>query len=689
MLRRSLDFAAVAAIAVIGFSTSAALADSPPRQGYVIVRKDGRKIEGKITVKGNRVEIELGKGSSTDFAADEVTITYTEGAGDAADPTTKKRIVEIEKKEGGTVRGEVVEEKGDSITIKPRGQGPLTFKLSEVKGVTTIESEGGEADLGDRFVDFEGRFQIERPNADWKLRKSTSPETRALMALVNQDAFIAISVKPAAAATAAAYADPTRDNARKVQSEVEGELKVDLEKSAAIQLDLSELFGAPVIEARYEGRYPSETTDYQFIEQRFVRDGLLYSIKAAAEKKNTFKVVEPKLREAFTCFSFIAPQGGDDTGYNDLLKGYGLERPTEKWTVDARPFDEREPVIVRAEDGKAEIRVLVGEAGGRDASQCADEYLKATDKRNDFSVIEKKESRRGATPVTTYHCAYFEGRNVSKFDEQGLMTVVDNRLIHVVGIAPFAGPESKDLQKEVSKALESFKVFDPKRKGLTAGANAVAEYGRGVDAYKKRQFNEALSFLNEAIKLYPDYARAYFWRATCQVELKGWKEYRDDVARACDLDGRPEMQTRSAALNYAEAQARVKDKQWTDACRAWKEAVRNDPKNDKYRKDFIRFYQDWWQELKRQNQGVKAKDGIDDIDEHRWSDKEFEPILATMWAEAGSMVLAADKKQWAKARQMAGKALSYDKGCKSALDLQKQCDETKKQLDAANNPKKK
>ncbi len=681
MLRRSITAAVVIAIA------APALAQSQPRQGYVIVRRDGRKVEGRILVKDGNVIIQFGKdgSGSTEFKQDEVTITYT----DDAAPAGAKRIVEIEKKDGGTIRGEVVEEKGDSITIKPRGQGPMTFKLSDVK-VTQIEDTSGaaDADVGDRYIDYEGRFQVERPNADWKLRKSTSPETRTLMVMKDKDAFVAISVKPASPTTAPFYNDPNRENARKVQGEVELELKGDLERYTGIQLDVNELYGAPVVEARYDGRYPSEATDYQFIEQRFARDGLLYSIKAVAEKK-LFKELEPKLREAFTCFSFIAPQGGDDTGYNDLIKGYGLERPTEKWTVDARPFDEKEPVIIRAEDGKAELRVLVGEANGRDAGQYAEEYLKGTDKRTDYSVVEKKDARRGTTPVVTYHCTYFEGRSTSKNDEQGVIAVVENRIIHLLGTAPYAGPESKDLQKEVAKALESFKVFDPKRKKLGDGAKAVDEFTKGVDAYKKRQYSEALSFLNEAIKLYPDYARAFFWRATVQVELKGWREYRDDLQRATDLDPRAEMQTRAAGLYVAEAQARLKEnpKQWTDACRAYKEALRNDPKNDKMRKDFLRFYQDWWNDLRRTNTGVKAKEAVEEIEDHKWSDKEFDPILANMFAEAGSQVLSGDKKQHSKARSLGSKALSYDKGCRQASDLIKQCDETKKQLDAANKPK--
>src|SRR5207302_1593897 len=144
---------------------------------------------------------------------DEVTITYTEGAaGDPAEGTPgKKRVVEITKKDGSTIRGEVVEEgKNESITIKPRGQGNVTIKLADTTAVTPIEDSGSaEIELGERFVDYEGRFQIERPSADWRLRKSTSPETRALMILLGRDAFLAVAVKPVVT-TLPAYIEPTK-----------------------------------------------------------------------------------------------------------------------------------------------------------------------------------------------------------------------------------------------------------------------------------------------------------------------------------------------------------------------------------------------------------------------------------------------------------------------------------------------
>jgi tetratricopeptide (TPR) repeat protein len=701
-----LQRAALAAFLLLVAGT--AFAQSGGRQGYVILKNDdnGRKIEGKISVHDGKVTIESKYGSA-DYNVDDVTITYTDkdtapaapGPGAGSNPAapaggSKKRVVKVEKKDGTTITGEVVEETAESITIKPHGGSVITLRLSDTNGVTPVDDVSpADVDLGDRYVDFLGRFQLEKPSADWTLRKSTSPEMRALMVLNGKDAFVAVSVKPILTAINQAYLDPTKDNAKKAQNEIDNELKTEFEAHSGIQLDAGELFGTPVIECRYDANNAEEGT-YQYIEERFVREGLLYRIKAAAEKKNTFKDVESKLRDAFQSFSFIPAQGGDDQAYCDLLKGFGIERPSPKWTIDAHPFDDKEPVDLRNEDGRAVIRVVCQDANGQEAAAFVDQYLKAGPDKSEFAVLDKKDGHRGESPVVTYHCTFFEGRDAKKCDEQGLVAVADTKLIHVIGTAPFADADAKDLQKEVLKALDAFKVLDPKRKHLGDGALAVQAYASGMDQIKKKNYGDALNYLKDAIKYYPDYAQAYFARAKCDIEQKAWKEYRDDLARVFELDPRPETAVRASVLYLAEANARAKDKDWKDACTAWKEAVRADPKNEKMRTDFMGFFKAWWADAKQKINGghgkeqvTKIKEAIDEIADARWNDKEFDGPLAAMFVDAGQQILSAsDRKAYRAAREYAVKAQGLNSASKEAKDLKKQCDDAQKQFE--NQPKK-
>src|SRR5579883_2424567 len=528
--------------------SSTLLGKDEGRQASVFIKVSGNTIEGKVIEKDGRVYVQ--KGSSTlEFGKDEVTVNYAAPAAESGNKDASKGWVQItRKRDGSTVRGEVIDQTDESITIRPKGQSTVTFKKSDVEVAEMSDPSSAEADLGDRYMDYEGRFQIEKPSAEWKIRKSTSPETRAFMTLNGQDAFVTVSVKPAPGAVNAAYSSPSKESARAVQSEVEADLRSELSKPSSIQGDAAELHGAPVLEYRYEGSFPNETTVYQFIEQRFARDGLIYAIRAAAEKKNTFKTVEPKLRDAFAAFSFIATQGGDDEGYNDLIKGFGIVRPTPKWSVDARPFDEKEPVVIVENNKRGEIHLYVNEANSRTEATFLDEYLKAPPTRTDFKVVDKKEARRNGQTVMTYHCTYFEGKAQNKSDEQGLVALADNKILHVVGIAPYADADAKDVQAEVQKVLDAFKVFDPKRTRLGNGALAVQNYTTGVDQASKKQWADAIKSFDEAIRLYPDYARAFYARAEVHVQQKEWKDYQNDLQRVIELDPRPETAQRAAGL---------------------------------------------------------------------------------------------------------------------------------------------
>jgi tetratricopeptide (TPR) repeat protein len=677
---------------VLALSTTL-LGKDEGKQGAVFVKASGNTIEGKVIEKDGRVYV--AKGTITyEFGKDEVTINYAAPSAESGPKDAGKGWVQItRKRDGSTVRGELVDQNDESITIRPKGQSTVTFKKNDVEVAEISDPSAAEADLGERYMDYEGRFQIEKPSPEWKIRKSTSPETRALMTLNGQDAFVTVSVKPAPGAVNAAYSNPSKESARQIQSEVEADLRSEISKPSSVQGDAAELHGCPVLEYRYEGSFPSETTVYQFIEQRFARDGLIYAIRAAAEKKNAFKTVEPKLREAFASFSFIATQGGDDEGYNDLLKGFGIVRPTAKWTVDARPFDEKEPVVIIENAKRGEIHLYVVDANSRTEATFVDEYLKGSPTRSDFKVVDKKESRRNGQTVMTYHCTYFEGKAQNKSDEQGLVALADNKILHVVGIAPYADADAKDVQGEVQKVLEGFKVFDPKRTRLGNGALAVQNYTTGVDQAGKKQWADAIKSFDEAIRLYPDYARAFYARAEAHVQQKEWKDYQNDLQRVIELDPRPETAQRAASLYKVEADTRTKDKQWTEAYRAWKEVVRNDSKESKSRGDFLKFYETWWNEEKKVPSGKKPdeviahwEEAISTMEAHAWADKEFEPKMAAMLTEAGTAILQADKKAYQKARSLASRALGLDKSCKAATDLKKQCDEAQKQLEST--PKK-
>lgn len=712
MLQRKLraGAGAFALAAALFASAPVARAQAPTwRQGYV-VNKEGRKIEGKILERDDgRVTLDKGNGVKIDFDSSDVKITYTDSGSGAAGPASGRRFVELQLKDGSVVRGEIVDQKGGDLTIKPRSKEgkelqPITVKLADVLNQTNLPDlgpggEGTEPDL-DRWVDFDGRFVFERPGADWKIKRSLSPELRMTMALQGKDAFVTVAVRPLAnPAPGNAWLEPSNENVRKVQPECEADLKAEFEKPGSLQVSLGELFGSPVYELRYEGNFPGETTVYQFVELRFAREGLLYVVRGGGEKKDAFKAAEPKLREAFTSFSFLASQGGDDDGYNDLVKGFGIDRPAPTWVIDTRPFDDKEPVLLKTRDGKAEIHVWTQEANGRTETTFVDELLRSIESDNknkaDFKKIDRKPGRRAGLPVETYHWEYFESGAVQKRDFQGVVALVDHVIVRIEGISPIADVAAKQIQGEVQRALENVRFYEPKsaRKRLSDSSQALTELARGLEASKRKVWPDAIAGYSEAIKIYPDYARAYFLRAIANLEQKQWKDYRADLEKALELDPRPELQQRAAVLYRQEIDLRVRDKQFPEAAKAWREVMRPDPRNEKLKKDFMRFYSDWWNDLKRSwdsKKPDKARDSLEEVEEYKPSgDKEFDQFLSTCCTDIGDFIVRNSKKEWQKAKSLAEKARMLDGNNARVKDVLRSCEDAKKSLEAPPPPKRK
>jgi tetratricopeptide (TPR) repeat protein len=679
---------------VVCAAVSPVFAQENWRAGYVIDKTTGQKIEGKILDKGDLIVVDKdGKGTvKLEFDPANVKITYTDDGGAQNDPTpanAKHRIVEIEKTDGSVISGEVVEERADTVTIKPRGQSdPIVIKRSDIKRNTTIgdATTATEPDL-DVYPDFDGRFVVEKPGPDWKIRKSTSPEVRVLASLTGKDAFMTVSAR-VLETVPPPYLDVNRENARKLSALVDAELKADLEKVGGLICDVGEIFGTPVYESRFEASYPSETTLYQFIELRFARDGILYVVRAGAEKK-IYKELEPRLRDALQSFSFLPAIGGDEESYTDLIKGFGITRPSTKWVISARPFDDKEPVTMKNEDGNAQIHLVTVDAAGKQPADYVKELQAKINKNEGFQAHDQKNSSRSGATVEIYDWEYYERGSAQKREFQGIVAVVNDRIIHVEGSSPMSDVAARQLQQEVGRVLENLKFIDPRRsrERLANAAKAIEELGKGLDAQKKKNSLDAVASFTNAIKLYQDFARAYYLRATAYLDTKSWKEFRADIDKVTELDPRPESLARAAQLFLQQAQALQKDKQFPEACKAWKDVLAKDPKNDKLKKDFLKFFDDWWTEAKKVP-AKEIKEKVEELEEHKINDKEFDQHFANIIADGGSIVLTADRKQYGKAKSLAQKALGYDRDCAKAKDLIKQCEEAKKQADAAQ-PKKK
>jgi tetratricopeptide (TPR) repeat protein len=93
-------------------------------------------------------------------------------------------------------------------------------------------------------------------------------------------------------------------------------------------------------------------------------------------------------------------------------------------------------------------------------------------------------------------------------------------------------------------ALRSAKIgrlLIPLLLGILSGAapaqTGAENYQKSCELLREKKFNEALAYINKAVKQHPDTARFYFQRAIVQWELKNYQEFVYDIRHCLSLDG--------------------------------------------------------------------------------------------------------------------------------------------------------
>jgi len=74
-------------------------------------------------------------------------------------------------------------------------------------------------------------------------------------------------------------------------------------------------------------------------------------------------------------------------------------------------------------------------------------------------------------------------------------------------------------------------------KTVSAADNQKAEklYNQGIVLYQQQKYDEAIAKFNEALKIKPNFAKAYFNRATCKAEQEKYAEAISDYNMAISL----------------------------------------------------------------------------------------------------------------------------------------------------------
>lgn len=652
-----------------------------------LIMKSGKRLRGKVEDRGTVVLLVYPSGAQTELSKDLIEkIVYLKADDDSGSGKPKKYWVQVTTTDGRVIKGESRED-GELLVITTKigkTRAETRVRKSEILRQEQIpaedEDEEDQEDRGpdlDRVLDYDARFLLERPSADWKiLKKSLSPRIRAQMNHVAKNAFIQVSVRP----LATPWGDG-KDAQKRVQSDSEVELRKDFDRFNGLRVEQGELLGAPVFELRYSGVPLGEKSEHEFVEARFERNGLGYAVTAGAER-GIFNDLLPALRRAMEGFSFTGGVASDEDGYADLGLGFSVARPASSWAMLTRPFDDKNPVELRNPDGRAIVKVVVTDSDERTSIGATNVFLKERSRSSKLTVEpEQKTIDRNGVPIEVFTFKGFEAGGVKMRAYRGAAALVGKKLIAAVGEAPDTDEDAARLQGEVQLALDRFTIHDPNiaAERFRRGAQALAAFTEGVDAARRRNHEEAVKKLTGAIQLFDSYARAFYLRALSHQELKKWKEYREDLEAAAKLDPGPEYQAAIAKSYSLEAQELIGQKKFPEAESALRRALKADPKDEGLRHALVAFYKKWWEEVKKNPpDAVKLLGRVDDLPR----EKELDRFLHDAYCELGEGLKNADKHKYAQAKTYAQRALRYDKESNRAKTLIRDCDKIEKELSA-------
>lgn len=436
----------------------------------------------------------------------------------------------IRMRDGRVFEDVLYEIRGQKVWVK-RPYGEVTYPMAKISAIEPNEDEGpevGSAEIDRPGADWLARFQLEPPK-DWKVVDPSMPAVLAQLRHTSRDATLMVRVFPIEKPF-----DYKKGGERPVGDRIRDDLERMFARQSGSRVKIGTLHENPVyflenasVRAHGGGRNAPEQIVHEI---RFQRLGLEYALTYVVAKEDE-GALEPDLDQVFESFSFLPALVIEEDLYADLTRGFAIATLPE-WTKAVRPFDEKRPLSLKNEDGRAtvDIEVLVA----RDAERTVKDMI----------------SRRGETSKVKVEAATLNGAEVVKFSYNGFRkggrkllgyrgyaAATDGQVVVLTGVAPLSDSDSKKLVGEVDSMLASFRARDVERltKAARRAKAAWELLANGADAMGKRRGSEAIQRYSEAIQTEPDFALAYYLRGLAKKAANDFEGYKADLTKAGEL----------------------------------------------------------------------------------------------------------------------------------------------------------
>lgn len=463
----------------------------------------------------------------------------------------------IRMRDGRVFEDVLYEIRGQSVWVK-RPYGEVTYPMAKISAIEPAEDDGpevGAAEIDRPGADWLARFQLEPPPS-WKVVNPSLPAVLAQLRHTSRDATLMVRVFPIEKPF-----DYKKGSERAVADRIQDELALMYGRQSGSRVRIGTLHENPVyiLENASVRPHGSDRGSPERIlhEIRFQRLGLEYALTYVVAKDDE-GALEPDLEQVFASFSFLPALVIEDELYADLTRGFAISTLPE-WSKEVRPFDEKRPLSLKNEDGRAtvEIEVLVA----RDAERTVKEMIS---RRGETSKVKVEPTTLNGSEVVRFEFNGFRKGGRKLLGYRGYAAATDGQVVILTGVAPLSDRDSKKLVGEVDSMLASFRARDVGRltKAARSAKAAWELLAGGADALEKRRGSEAIQRLSEAIQTEPDFALAYYLRGLAKKSSNDFDGYKADLTKAGELAPGSGYAAPLAGALKDEATAAHKKKRW-------------------------------------------------------------------------------------------------------------------------------
>jgi tetratricopeptide (TPR) repeat protein len=351
-----------------------------------------------------------------------------------------------------------------------------------------------------------------------------------------------------------------------------------------------EFFATPVFEARYVLGQGANQRDV--IELRFAQGGFEYALRVGS-RSAFFKEVEPWLWEALESFSFLPPVETSNKHFHDSVNGFRVTSPEGRWSLSADVFNATRPVNIVHESGQASVEVWLL-PGTRTPAEIIGGAIADFKSRPGGECTVLKEDDKGRNGVQAMYRVIrgFAERATKAEEFYYLVSTRGERILRIIGRGPASGDLSGQLRDELTAFFEAARLFDADTsKAQLAEANQATErFGEGLNRFRSRDYEGAITAFGEAIALFPNFRQVYLERAKVNEQLKRWDDYRSDLERALDLEDDPELGVKVSLSFFEEGKEATAQKDYDKAVQLMTRAYRRDKKNELIENGLLQAY---------------------------------------------------------------------------------------------------